>query len=113
MAADCVRIERLLYFGRDFLCGLDPAVLKLKLIAPSLYEYVSVVEAAAAKNCTSKQSSGDLPVSLGARGAISTRRGSRMQIRGCPLLIYRGILLIISLSWRRRCSRAAFFRRVT
>lgn len=70
MAADCVRIERLLYFGRDFLCGLDPPVLKLKLIAPSLSEYVSVVEAAAASNTNSASkagqpavSSNDLPVS--------------------------------------------------
>ena len=37
----------MLYFGRDFLCGLDPPVLKLKFIAPSLSEYVSVVEQAA------------------------------------------------------------------
>lgn len=44
IAADCVRIERMLYFGRDFLCGLDPPVLKLKFIAPSLSEYVSVVD---------------------------------------------------------------------
>jgi len=44
LAADCVRIDRMLYFGRDFLCGLDPPVLKLKFIAPSLSEYVSVVE---------------------------------------------------------------------
>jgi len=47
LAADCVRIDRMLYFGRDFLCGLDPPVLKLKFIAPSLSEYVSVVEQAA------------------------------------------------------------------
>ena len=38
----------MLYFGRDFLCGLDPPVLKLKFIAPSLSEYVSVVEQQAA-----------------------------------------------------------------
>lgn len=44
LAADCVRIERMLYFGRDFLCGLDPPVLKLKFTGPSLSEYVSVVE---------------------------------------------------------------------
>ena len=44
LAADCVRIDRLLYFGRDFLCGLDPPVLKLQFMAPSLSEYVSVVE---------------------------------------------------------------------
>ncbi|XP_057381514.1 telomerase-binding protein EST1A-like isoform X2 [Daphnia carinata] len=48
MAADCVRIERMLYFGRDFLCGLDPPVLKLKFIGPSLSEYVSVVDSSSA-----------------------------------------------------------------
>ena len=52
MAADCVRIERMLYFGRDFLCGLDPPVLKLKFIGPSLSEYVSVVDGG---NATSAQ----------------------------------------------------------
>jgi len=44
LAGDCVRVDRLLYFGRVFLCGLDPPVLKLQLIAPALPEYVSVVE---------------------------------------------------------------------
>lgn len=48
LAADCVRIERMLYFGRDFLCGLDPPVLKLKFIGPSLSEYVSVVDSSSA-----------------------------------------------------------------
>lgn len=57
MAADCVRIERMLYFGRDFLCGLDPPVLKLKFIGPSLSEYVSVVDSSAI-------ASPHLPVSL-------------------------------------------------
>ena len=36
LAADCVQIDRLLYFGRNFLCGLDHPVLKLQFIAPSL-----------------------------------------------------------------------------
>ena len=53
MAADCVRIERMLYFGRDFLCGLDPPVLKLKFTGPSLSEYVSVVDSSAASSLTS------------------------------------------------------------
>ncbi len=48
LAADCVRIERMLYFGRDILCGLDPPVLKLKFIGPSLSEYVCVVDGSGA-----------------------------------------------------------------
>ena len=39
MAADCVRIERMLYFGRDFLCGLDPPVLKLKFSGIARVEF--------------------------------------------------------------------------
>jgi hypothetical protein len=59
MAADCVRIERMLYFGRDFLCGLDPPVLKLKFSGPSLSEYVSVVDSSSsASSCSSSAKNG-------------------------------------------------------
>ena len=57
LAADCVRIDRLLYFGRDFLCGLDPPVLKLKFMAPSLSEYVSVVDQSPNQQSTNAHSS--------------------------------------------------------
>lgn len=64
MAADCVRIERMLYFGRDFLCGLDPPVLKLKFTGPSLSEYVSVVDGNGAASAQQRLRSANLAVSF-------------------------------------------------
>ena len=81
MAADCVRIERMLYFGRDFLCGLDPPVLKLKFTGPSLSEYVSVVDGG---NATSAQQRPLRSNDLAAVSFSSSSRFRRLQVNRMP-----------------------------
>ena len=59
----------MLYFGRDILCGLDPPVLMLKFIGPSLSEYVCVVGdgsggGAGGANATATTGQAHDPVSL-------------------------------------------------
>ncbi|KAG8223918.1 hypothetical protein J437_LFUL003725, partial [Ladona fulva] len=44
LAQVCLRIQKLLFFGTEFLCGLDPPVLKLHVVGErGESEYVSVV----------------------------------------------------------------------
>lgn len=44
-----LRINRLLFFGTTFLCGLDPPVLKLEL-NNGVQEYISVVNTSASRS---------------------------------------------------------------
>ena len=41
----CLRIHKILFFGQEFLCGLETPVLKLQKSETGVSEYVSVVEA--------------------------------------------------------------------
>lgn len=41
----CLRINKILFFGQVFLCGLETPVLKLQKSETGVSEYVSVVEA--------------------------------------------------------------------
>ncbi|XP_046992252.1 telomerase-binding protein EST1A [Schistocerca americana] len=44
MAQVVLRIQRIVFFGSEFLCGVDPPVLKLQKIDGETSEYVSVVD---------------------------------------------------------------------
>lgn len=44
LAEMCLRIERIIFFGTVYLCGVDPPVLKLHKSESGESEYISVVE---------------------------------------------------------------------
>ncbi|XP_024081331.1 telomerase-binding protein EST1A isoform X2 [Cimex lectularius] len=44
LAQNCLRIQKILFFGSVFLCGLDPPVLKVQKMDSGESEYVSVVD---------------------------------------------------------------------
>ncbi|XP_012232227.1 telomerase-binding protein EST1A isoform X2 [Linepithema humile] len=79
VAQVCLRISKILFFGQEFLCGLETPVLKLQKSETGVSEYVSVVEASSASSPSSPptQSDSELMVesySEGEEESISTLR---------------------------------------
>jgi len=53
VAQVCLRISKILFFGQEFLCGLETPVLKLQKSETGVSEYVSVVEASSTSSPSS------------------------------------------------------------
>ncbi|XP_015592692.1 telomerase-binding protein EST1A isoform X2 [Cephus cinctus] len=59
LAQVCLRINKILFFGQVFLCGLETPVLKLQKSETGVSEYVSVVEASSASSPSSPPEQSD------------------------------------------------------
>ncbi|KAK1133656.1 hypothetical protein K0M31_011449 [Melipona bicolor] len=59
VAQVCLRINKILFFGQSFLCGLETPVLKLQKSETGVSEYVSVVEASSTSTPSSPPEQSD------------------------------------------------------